>query len=165
MTRYINGLSVKAASKALLLLAIAAVVTIAALGATAQTSVPSQLNGLNVTAEKVAPPSRGGKQYLDQISLYSLRRPDRQLEGTLQIGRFRSGAPVGSLTFQRKIAGQIGISVPLEQRVQDDTLFVTTARRLSVVAWFRGRSLFILSIRDDYMSPKSLIRAALEITP
>jgi hypothetical protein len=141
------------------------VMLVFARGATAATSVPKTLNGLRVSQEKVGPPSRSGKQYLDQISLYSLRRPDRQLEGTLQIGRFRAGAPVHSLTFQRKIAGQIGVSVPVEQRVQDMTLFVTTAKRLSVVAWFRNRYLYILSIRDDYTSPKSLIRAALEITP
>jgi hypothetical protein len=161
----IRRLNAVRTSKALTWLAIAAVVSAGALHAAAQTNVPKILNGLAVTAEKVGPPTRAGKQYLDHIDLFSLRRADRQLESTLEFGHFRSEAPVHSLLFQRKIAGQIGLTVPVEQRLQGTTVFVTTAKRLNVAAWFRDRTIFILSIRDDYDSPKALIRAALEITP
>ena len=132
----------------------------------AETGVPRQLRGLRATEETVGPPSKtSGRQYLVEIELYSLRRPDRQLEGTLQIGRFRRGAPAGAIAFQRKIAGQVGTSVPVEQRVGGTTVFVSRAKRLNIVAWFRDSHVFILSMREEYQAPKGLIREALRIEP
>ncbi len=132
----------------------------------AGTAVPSNLRGLRVSEEKVGPPSnKSGKQYLVEVALYSLRRPDRQLEGTLQIGRFRKGAPIDAMAFRRKIAGQVGTTVPVEHRVGDTTLFVSRAKRLNIVSWFTGVHMFVLSMREEYASPKSLIRDALRIEP
>lgn len=135
-------------------------------GARAATSVPSELNGLRVGAERVGPPSKkGGKQYLSEIALYSLRRRDRQLEGTLQIGRFRKGAPVDAIAFRRKIAGQVGTTVPVEQRVGGTTIFLARAKRLNIVSWFKGSHMFVLSMREEYAAPKGLIRALLGVEP
>jgi hypothetical protein len=147
--------------RALVLLALAGVLGSAP--ALAQTSVPKTLNGLAVKQESIDTPGpRTSRDYLSDIRLYSLRR-GKQLEATLQIGRFRGSAPVSSLSFRRSIAARIGSVVPVEHRVGDSTVYVTKSKRLSVAVWFRERDLFILSIREDYSTPKSLIRRTLEL--
>lgn len=129
---------------------------------------PPTLNGLRVTAEKLAKPSEaksGARQYLTEITLYSLRQPGDQLEATIQVGRLRRGSPSDSLTFKRAIAGQVGSTVPQEQRVAGVPVFVTRVKKLSVALWFREGHLFILSIREGYAQPKTLIREALRMSP
>jgi hypothetical protein len=125
---------------------------------------PSSLSGLAVKQEDIGKPGpRSARDYLVDVRLYSLRAK-KQLEGTLQIGRFRDSAPT-TLGFRRQIAGQVGTSVPREQRIASTTVFVTRGKRLGIAVWFRGRDMFVLSIREGYTKPKSLIRAALEVQP
>jgi hypothetical protein len=132
-------------------------------GATASAlTPPPTVNGLKVTRENVASVHSKRKQYLTHIELFSLRR-GKQLEATLQVGTFERSAPVRSLTFQRGVAGQVGATVPVEQRIAGTTVFVTQAKKLAVAVWFRGSQLYVLSIRTDYDTPKSLIRAVLEL--
>ena len=134
--------------------------------ATGQDS-PPDIAGLSVTREELREPSRKTerREYLSDIVLYSLRRPDGQLEGTLQVGRFRGDAPSDSTSFRRSLAAQVGTTVPIEQRVDATTTYVTKGKRLVIVAWFRERRIFILSIREDFESPKTLIRQALGVEP
>ena len=42
-------------------------------------------------------------------------------------------------------------------------VFVTRGKRLGIAVWFRGRDMFVLSIREGYREPKTLIREALEV--
>jgi hypothetical protein len=125
--------------------------------------LPKTLNGLKIAREDIASKTTND-DYLEEIGLYSLRR-GKQLEATLQIGRFRASAPTDSLAFRRSIASQVGDTVPVEHRVGGDTLFVSRGKRLAVAAWFRDEHMFILSIRETYGAPKALLRDALEVRP
>lgn len=130
-------------------------------GLSAQGGPPSKLNGLTVKQEKIGKPGpRSDRDYLVNVRLYSLRAK-KQLEGTLQIGRFRDDAPT-TLAFHREIASDIGTAVAREHRIGRTPVFVTRGKRLGIAVWFRGRDMFVLSIREGYPEPKSLIRAALE---
>lgn len=141
--------------------------------AAGSSAVPATLAGLQVGQEKVGPSTGTSgaaspttrRQYLTEIQLYSLRQPNQQLEATIQIGRFRSGSPVQARSFQRQIAGQLGTTVPREQRVGGLTVYITKGKKLSLVVWFRQGRLFILSIREGYPSPKTLIREAVRTEP
>jgi hypothetical protein len=141
-------------------------VVVIVLGAPAsRATVPSTLNGLSMKAESVDNPKHPSKrEYLRDVQLYSLRK-GKQLEATLEFGRFRSGAPVSSLRFQRSIAAQLGTTVPIEQRLGGATVFLSKAKSLTLVSWVRDRRLTILSIRTDYATPKTLIRSALDLEP
>jgi hypothetical protein len=138
---------------------VASAPTLAAVG-----GPPSEINGLTVAPEKISKPgARSSRDYLTDIRLYSLRRK-KELVGTLQIGRFRDTAPT-THAFRRSIAGQVGTSVVQEHRLAGMPVFVTKGKRLGIAVWFRDTDMFVLSIRDDYGAPKSLIRSALEIEP
>ncbi|MGH2811959.1 MAG: hypothetical protein ACRDI1_04525 [Actinomycetota bacterium] len=134
--------------------------------AVGKVSPPSTLNGLRVAQEKVGKaPKSERQQFLTEIELFSLRQANKQLEATIQVGKFLPGAPVGSLGFQREIAGQIGTTVPREQRVDGVPVFVTKGKKLGIALWFRDGHIFILSIREGYGQPKTLIREALRMNP
>jgi hypothetical protein len=123
---------------------------------------PAVINGLKVKQEDIGKPGpRSSRDYLVDVRLYSLRTKD-QLQGTLQIGRFRDSAPT-TLAFHRQIASHVGTTVPREQRVGGTTVFVTKGKRLAIAVWFTGRDMFVLSIRETYGAPKSLIRSALVV--
>ena len=130
----------------------------------AQTGMPPTLNGLAVTAEKLGHPGpRSARDYLDNIRLFSLRK-GKELEATLQVGRFRTSAP-STTSFHRSIAQQVGTTVPVENRIGGHTLYVSRGKRLSIAVWFAGRDMFILSIRETYTSPKTLIRTTTQVQP
>ena len=50
-------------------------------------------------------------------------------------------------------------------RVGDRAVYLTTGRRQSVAVWWDDSYLFVLSSREDYETPRALLRAALEIEP
>lgn len=127
-------------------------------------SIPATIDGLTVKAEQVTKAKHSDRQYLSSIKLYSLRK-GKLLEATLEFGRFRSSAPVSSVSFQRSIAQQLGTTVPVEQRLGGVAVYLAKAKSLTLAAWFSGRQLTILSIRTGYVTPKSLIRSALDLTP
>jgi hypothetical protein len=140
------------------------VAALLALGATAVAlTPPPTLNGLKMSREEITLSKTKRKEYLERIELFSLRH-GKQLEATLQVGRFRRDAPIGRASFRRTIAGEVGTSVPVEQRIAGTTVYLTRARKLAVAVWFRGRELRVLSIRTDYDTPKSLIRAAVVLS-
>lgn len=127
---------------------------------------PASLNGLAMTEEKIGKGKKSAQtQYLTDITLYSLRQPSQQLEATIQVGRLKRGTPAASISFQREIAGQVGTTVPQEHRVGGTALFVTRVRKLSVAIWFKDGHLFVLSIREGYAQPKTLIRQAMAMDP
>jgi hypothetical protein len=104
------------------------------------------------------------RPYVDGIGLFSLRS-DAQLEATLQVSRFTSRADVKSAKFRDSVIRQIGSTEPQQFRMGDKAVWLTTGRRQSVAVWFRDKNLFILSIRDDYPQPRTLLRTVLEVKP
>ncbi len=127
--------------------------------------IPSELLGLPVTQEEQAATlARAERSYVGAVGLYSLRRDDL-LQATLQVSEFNENANVSDPKFRGSLLGQIGGSKPKAVRMGKDTVYLTTGTRQRISIWFRDRYLFILSTRDEYTQPRTLLREALEIQP
>lgn len=133
--------------------------------------VPSALLGLPVAQESIGKQlnaditSSGRAHYFERIELYSVRRPDGYLQATLEIGRFRAGTADGEDYFRRSLVDQIGEAQPIATRAGGTDVYVTSQKGLVIASWFRDHAMLILSIRDSFDQPKSLIRQALAIQP
>lgn len=127
--------------------------------------LPDRLMGLTVTPENVGRllGTDTHPVWVDQLSLYSLRQPDRALEATLELARFKAGAPT-SLEFERSIVDGLGGSVPIVVQTGGRRVYLTTAKGQDIAVWFGGGRLLILSILTSYLHPRDLLRAALEAT-
>lgn len=128
--------------------------------------VPASLQGLHVQRENVTATLAQDKRslWVDEVSLYSLRR-GKELQGTLEVARFRTSAPWRSADFQASLAGQLGTSTPVVARLGGRRVFITTTRGLALATWFRNGWMLILGVRTSYATPKDLIRDALEMSP
>lgn len=126
--------------------------------------VPSDLLGLQVTSEQVSSVMESKDAYVDSVALYGLRKGDL-LQGTLQVSHFNEEAQADSARFRRAVIGKIGGAVPRRYRLGDDEVWFTSATKQLVAAWFKGDNFFILSTREDYATPRALVRKALEIEP
>ncbi|MDQ1402046.1 MAG: hypothetical protein QOG03_362 [Actinomycetota bacterium] len=126
--------------------------------------VPAELLGLTVSSESVKQTEGQKRPYIDAIGLYSLRKGPL-LEATLEIGRFSKEADYKSQGFKSSVVSQIGATEPKAYRMGTRTVWLTTGRRQSLSVWFQDRYFFILTARDDYPTPRTLLRRALEIKP
>jgi hypothetical protein len=128
-------------------------------------SVPESLRGLQVQKEDIRTSLEGVKRpYFDGISFLSLREGEK-LQATLQIGRFAEGTRYRSRSFRSSLLATIGGGSAKELRMGDDRVFLTSGDRQSIAVWFRDRYVFILSSREDYEFPRSLLREALAVKP
>lgn len=127
--------------------------------------LPEELLGLQVTPEDISGTvASEQRSYVEATSLYSLRSDDL-LQATLQVSRFNDHADAESSGFRRSLLTQIGGSRPREVRVGDDSVFLTSGTKQQLAIWFRGEHLLILATREDYPTPKTLLRRALEVQP
>jgi hypothetical protein len=122
---------------------------------------PTQFLDLSVQLEAVKALKSQKRAFVDGLAMFSLRR-DELLQATLQVSRFSKEAKVTSGRFRNSVVAQIGSTTPQALRMGEDTVFLTAGRRQSVAVWFKDRYLFILSTRDDYAQPRSLLRTVLE---
>jgi hypothetical protein len=127
--------------------------------------VPAEMLGLKLHPESVEVLKAAERPFVDAVGLYSLRSPDDLLQATLQLSRFSPDADYRSERFQQAVVQQIGSSAPRAFRMGDQTVHLTTGRRQSVAVWFKDRYLFVLATREEFEQPRSLLRAALAITP
>jgi hypothetical protein len=128
----------------------------------ASNAVPSQLFGLTVSPESVKDLSTSHGAYVDEAALFSLRQGEL-LEGTLQLTRFNASAEPQKSAFQQRIVAKLGGAVARQVRMGGQTVYFTTAAKQTLAIWFRDRMMFVLSAREDFPYPRSLVRAALEI--
>jgi hypothetical protein len=99
--------------------------------------------------------------YIDAIGLYSLRNNQR-LEATLQISKLSGKARPKDQKFQQLVANQIG-GTKVQAFVMDGKhVYRSSQRKQSLTSWFRGDYFMILSVRDTYKSPRTLLRVLLE---
>ena len=126
--------------------------------------VPNKLLDLRVQTEDVGGATEVKSPFVDGIGLYSLRDGEL-LQATLQVGRFTKSADADSARFRNSVVSQVGSTVPRAFRMADDTVYLTTGKRQSIGIWFRDRYFFVLSTRDEYETPRALLREALEIKP
>ena len=127
--------------------------------------LPSEFLGLAVAEEDVSGALASTKRsYVEATSLYSLRTGDL-LQATLQVSRFTPKAEYATPRFRSSLLNQIGANRPRAVRVGDDTVYLTTGTKQQLAVWFRGRYMLILATREDYPTPRTLIREALEVEP
>src|SRR2546423_13069170 len=104
------------------------------------------------------PPPR--RSQVEATGMFSMRAGDL-LEATLQVSRLRDEARFRTAKFRAQVVSEIGSSLPHRTRLGDMDVYLTTGARQRVAVWFKGRYFFILSMRDDFKYPKSLIRNGL----
>jgi hypothetical protein len=127
--------------------------------------VPSELMGLPVTQEDMSASLSTQKDaFVEAIGLYAMRRSEL-VQATLQVSRFRSNAPVARSSFRTSVVSQIGGRKSQQFRMGESTVYRTTGRKQVISLWFRGPYLFVLSVRDTFDHPRSLLREALEVKP
>ena len=127
--------------------------------------VPTELLGLPLAQEDMsATVARAEDAFVESVGLYSMRR-DELLQATLQVSKFRSNAPVKTSKFRSSLVNQIGGTRVQRFRMGDDVVYRTTGRKQTISMWFRDDYLFVLSARETFESPRSLLREALEIEP
>lgn len=125
--------------------------------------IPGELLGLQVQSEDVSKTlSELKRSWADGVGLYSFRR-EELVQATLQINHFNENAKYKDAGFRRQILQQIGGTAPREINVGDEDVFVTQSTKQTLAIWFEGEHLFVLSIRQDFEKPRSLLRAALEL--
>jgi hypothetical protein len=128
--------------------------------------VPSELLGLKASQEDMTPSLEGSTgSYVDGVGLWAYRTPDDLLQATLQISRFTEDSRYREASFRLAVVDRIGGSRPRSIRLGDDTVYLTTGSKQQLAVWFRGPYLLVLSTRDDFDHPRTLLREALEIQP
>ena len=99
--------------------------------------------------------------YIDAIGLYSLRS-NKRLEATLQISKLSGQARPKDAKFQQLVANQIGGTKVQAFVMGGKHVYRSSQRKQSLTSWFVGDYFMILSVRDTYDSPRSLLRVLLE---
>lgn len=125
-------------------------------------TVPNPLLDLASQPEDVSVVEGTKRPFVEAVGLYSLRRDDL-LQATLQISRFTKESKATTTKFRESVVTQIGSTTPRQFRMGKDRVYLTTGRRQSVAVWWKGHHLFVLSTREDYETPRALLRSALEI--
>ena len=125
--------------------------------------VPSEVMGLAVNAEPADAVKGAKSAFVDAVGLYSLRS-EELLQATLQVSRFTDDAKLDG-AFRRGVVQQVGSTTPQAVRMADKTVYLTTGKRQNVAVWFEDRYLFILGTREEYPTPRALLRELLEIEP
>lgn len=119
--------------------------------------VPDEVLGLKVSKEETSAVQGAKSAFVDSIGLYSLRSDDL-LQATLQVSRFTKDAKVKSESFRTGVVQQIGSSTPQAVQMDGTTIYLTTGKRQTVAVWFQGRYLYILGTREEYATPRALLR-------
>lgn len=127
--------------------------------------LPSQIVGLNVAEEKVTEALESFRpSYVAGAALYSLRGDKDLVQATLQIARFRDEPRNKSNDFRQSILTQFGSTRPRVTRMGDVVVYRTTQTKQTVAIWFDDLDWYLLSIRDEFDRPRTLMRETLEIT-
>lgn len=127
--------------------------------------LPAQMAGLRVASEDIEGTVKGAKRrsYLESAGLYSFRTEDDLLQATLQVSRFSDEARFKDRDFRQSVLLQIGSTVPRSFRMGDQTVYLSTGKRQNVVIWFKDEYLFVLSTREEFGRPRTLLREAIDL--
>lgn len=128
-------------------------------------AIPPTLADLETHQEDVASTvGQAQNSYADRLSLYSLRK-NNLVYATLEVSRLTGKFDYSSNKQRTLLADKIGGAKSEAYHVGPTTVYLTTGVRQSIDVWFRGRWLFVLSVRQDYDKPRTLVRDALQVNP
>lgn len=124
---------------------------------------PKKVLGLTVTREPTSALTLGfDDTYLEAVGLWGFRR-GKLLQATLQIGKFTGDANVEDERFRRSVASQVGSTLPQESQMSNQTVYLSAGARQSLAIWFYGDYLFVLATRDEYDTPRTLLRELIDL--
>lgn len=127
--------------------------------------LPADLVGLKVAEEKVTEALESFRpSYVAGAALYSFRGDKDLVQATLQIARFRDEPRNRSNNFRQSILTQFGSTRPRVTRMGDTVVYRTTQTKQTVAIWFDDLDWYLLSIRDEFDRPRTLMRETLEVT-
>lgn len=127
--------------------------------------LPPQIVGLNVAEEKVTEALENFRpSYVAGAALYSFRGDKDLVQATLQIARFRDEPRNKSNGFRQSILTQFGSTRPRTTRMGDTVVYRTTQTKQTVAIWFDDLDWYLLSIRDEFDRPRTLMRETIEVT-
>lgn len=126
--------------------------------------LPKTILGLAVKRESVANALKSqDRTYLDQVGLFSLRKGTLVM-ATLQVGRLVKDRDPDSLTYQRDLVYQLaGGARPAKTKVDGTTVWLARGTKQSLFVWFRDGYQLVLAVREDFETPRTLVRAAVEV--
>lgn len=134
-----------------------------AIAAAANVTVPPTVLGLTLSSENVAQTvASTPRTYVDSLVLYGLRQ-DNLLEATFQVARFNPGNVYTRQQFRLEMVDQIGSALPVTLDVAGTTVYLTEGNRQRIYVWFANRFFFVLACRQDYQTPRSLLRQLLMV--
>ena len=120
--------------------------------------LPATLLDLNVAPEPVKDKLKGsGDTYAERLGLYSFRKGEL-LQATLQVTRLGSEAKVKDEEFRLGVVRGIATGEISEMRMADKTVWLSQSLRQNVAIWFDDRQLFVLSAREEFDRPRTLLR-------
>lgn len=123
---------------------------------------------LAVTSEDVSEDVTGSEDsnsYIAAVGMYALRDGEK-LEATLQVSKFTDKARPKDAAFQNQVATQIGGTKAQKFRMGEHSVFRSSGRKQSIASWFTGNYYFVLSVRDAYATPRTLLRKLItEVRP
>lgn len=128
--------------------------------------IPTPILGLRVGSEDIASQlelPEGERSYIDSVGLFAFRKEEEVLEATLEVARFTPDARPESPAFRGSIISRIGGTNPVDARVGDQQVSMTSGRSQVVFVWFKGRGLFILTVRRDFPFPRGLLRKIVDL--
>ena len=127
--------------------------------------LPEHVLDLAVTQESVSEQLRAvDRAFVDAVGLFAFR--DNQLvKATLQLSEFNDRAKVGDRRFQQTVLATIGGTTPREYRLGGEIVHVSTGKRQLLAVWFRDRWMMVLSVRNDYLRPRALLRELVALDP
>jgi hypothetical protein len=139
-------------------------ITGAAIQPIAASKLPASMLGLEVHQEDVKNTVAQAKNtYVRAVSLFSLRRSNLVV-ATLQVSLLSDKFRVKNQRQRSTLADKIGGARSQPFRLGGDTVYLTQGLRQRISVWFRGHYLFVLSSREDYDQPRTLLRQALDIS-
>lgn len=126
--------------------------------------LPRTLLGLSVAPEQIGEALKGDdRTYVDAVSLFSLRRK-KLVMATLQVGRLLDQPEYRTDAFRLNLVTQLaGGNKPAKSVVEGVTVYQTRGSKQSLVVWFQDRYQLVMSIREDYTQPRTLVRAAVRL--
>lgn len=126
-------------------------------------AVPSTLLNMTVTQEESSEYVKEiDRTYLEQFSLFSIREGDL-LQATLQISKFTDDADYTSASFRARVVDRVGAAKAQLFRMGDHELYMTVGTKQQIGVWFDGPYMYVMSVRDDFKTPRALVREALRI--
>jgi hypothetical protein len=129
-----------------------------------QLNLPPDVVGLKVKAEDITSALKSVKpSYVKEAALYSLRNQEDLVQATLQVSRFKDDPRFSTSDFRRTIITQIGSSPPRETRMGRHVVWRTSGSKAALAIWFGKNSMYLLSIRDDFAQPRTLIRTLIDL--